>query len=155
MWPATFNHALENPIFGWGLGSARLLVAGVLPRKEAEQYHPHNEYLQVFHDMGVVGVILLLLAWILLLTQHWRGWKAAHLAANYLQAKWHMASTLSIGMVLITSVTDNTLHYTFVVGPVFMLVALASHYSGNLETHGYVEVARKSTPVPRKRAVFC
>jgi O-antigen ligase len=129
MWPATFSHALENPLIGWGPGSARRVVARVLTSKDVEGYHPHNEYLHVFHDMGAIGLVLLLAAWIPLSIRHWRDWRSADLSGNRLQAKWSMAASLAIASVLITSVTDNTLHYVHILGPVFIIVAVAQHWS--------------------------
>ena len=132
MWPTAFQHALESPLVGWGPGSTRvLLTSRSSSRKhDYEQYHPHNEYLQVFHDMGIIGVALLLLAWCSLLRKHWQGWRQAHCCGNALQAKWNMAATLGIVAVLISSVTDNTLHYAFVLIPLFIIVAAAMWVNG-------------------------
>jgi hypothetical protein len=80
--------------------------------------------------MGIIGVALLLLAWGSLLRQHWQDWRQAHRSRNALQAKWHMAATLSITTVLMSSVTDNTLHYAFVLLPVFIIVAAAMWVNG-------------------------
>lgn len=128
MWPVTFAHALEKPIIGWGPGSARLLLGGVLTGKDAAAYHPHNEYLQVFHDLGILGLVLLLSAWIPLLIKHWNNWRTSDLNRDPLQAKWSMAAFLSIVVVLTTCITDNTLHYTFILAPVFIIVAIAHHW---------------------------
>jgi O-antigen ligase len=125
-WSVTFNHALEKPFVGWGPGSSRLLVARVVFQMErGEEYHPHNDYLRVFHDMGVIGLALLLLAWIPLLIGHWKGWKAAQQSRDAPRAKWNMSATLSIVVVLISSITGNTLHYVTVLGPVFIISAIA------------------------------
>ncbi|NOT58117.1 MAG: O-antigen ligase family protein [Deltaproteobacteria bacterium] len=125
MWPLTFNHAIQNPIIGWGTGSAAVLVGGLMPKPKSANYMPHNEYLNTFHDLGVIGEILLLAAWLPLWWRQWQTWKAAHLRKNALQAKWSMAATLSIGALLFTSVTDNGMHYVFVGGPLFIIVAIA------------------------------
>ena len=125
MWPLTFNHAIRNPIIGWGTGTAAVLVGAAMPKPKSANYMPHNEYLNVFHDLGVIGVILLLAAWLPLWWRQWKTWKVAHLRKNAVQAKWSMAATLSIGALLFTSVTDNGLHYAFVGGPLFIIVAIA------------------------------
>lgn len=58
----SFFLALENPFFGSGTGSFSTAYAqeakklGLEPRK-----NPHNEYLHVWVELGIVGVILLLL----------------------------------------------------------------------------------------------
>jgi len=125
MWPLTFNHAMQNPIIGWGTGSAAVLVGASMPKPKSANYMPHNENLNAFHDLGVIGAILLLAAWLSLWWRQWQTWKAAHLRKNAVQAKWSMAATLSISALLFTSVTDNGMHYVFVGGPLFIIVAVA------------------------------
>ena len=125
MWPTTFNHALEKPILGWGPGSARPLVAEALFGKEVEVYHPHNEYLQVFHDTGIIGLTLLLLAWLPLLVRYWKRWRFAHLSRDVIRAKWNMAATLAVLLVLIDAIVNNTLHYAFIIAPVFLVLGCA------------------------------
>jgi O-antigen ligase len=130
MWPVTFNHALEKPIFGWGPGSARLLLGSHTPNRE--EHHPHNEYLQVFHDTGIIGLVLLLSAWLLLIVNYWKRWKFAHLSKDILRAKWNMAATLNILLVLINAVVDNTLHYTFIIAPVFIIIGCTDFLNNSL-----------------------
>jgi len=155
MWPATFNHAIQNPIIGWGTGSAAVLVAGFMPKPKSANYMPHNEYLNDFHDLGVIGEILLLAAWFPLWWRQWQTWKIAHLRKNAVQAKWSMAATMSIGALLFTSLTDNGLHYAFVGGPLFIIVAIAIWMSDfrarNLTRDGRVGT-EVSTPQVRLRS---
>lgn len=133
-WPETFNHAIQKPIFGWGPGTARILVAGFFTEKELSEYHPHNEYLQIFHDLGMIGLLIFGYSWLNALFKHWQQWKHYHyLHINYL-SKWNLAAMLSITAVLVTAITDNTLHYAFVTGPVFIIIAFAYHYT-NIERH--------------------
>jgi len=125
MWPVTFDHALEKPIVGWGPGSARVLVAGVASqalRRGAKEWHPHNEYLQVLHDTGIIGLLLLLLAWLLIFFRYWKRWRFAHLSGDALRARWNMAATLGIILVLINSIADNTLHYANILVPIFLII---------------------------------
>jgi O-antigen ligase len=124
MWPATYMHAIENPMVGWGPGSSRMLMAKVLAGTDRER-HPHNEYLQIFHDMGMIGLVLWLLAWGPLLLKHWKGWRSAQLCEDHFLARWNMAATFCIAAVLLTAVTGNTFHYAFVMVPSFVIIALA------------------------------
>jgi O-antigen ligase len=128
-WPLTIEHALQRPVFGWGLGGARVFLGQFGPKVkgkwEPSDYHPHNEYLQVFHDMGTPGLLLMLLTWGTLMTRYWRDWKQAHLLGNPLVAKWSMAATIGMAAVLFTILTDNTLHFASVMTPVFIIVACA------------------------------
>jgi O-antigen ligase len=128
-WPMTIEHALQKPLFGWGLGGARIYL-GQFGRKvegkwEPTDYHPHNEYLQVFHDMGLLGLLLMLLTWGALVRRCWQDWQRAHLAGDRWVAKWSMAATMAMAAVLFTILTDNTLHFASVMTPVFIIVACA------------------------------
>ncbi len=128
MWTVAFYSALDSPIIGRGLGSARVKVAQEVFADDDDitEYHPHNEYLQAFHDLGLIGLGLLGIAWGLLLMRTWRQWEHA---SSPIAAQWSMAATLSISVVLISSLTDNTLHYPFVVVPTFIIVGIADHFS--------------------------
>lgn len=155
MWPTTFHHAMGSPIIGWGPGSAAVLVAGFMPKPKSANYMPHNEYLNAFHDLGVIGVLLLLVAWFHLWWRQWQTWKAAHLRQHAIQAKWSMAATLSIGALLFTSVTDNGMHYAFVGGPLFIIVAIAiwvSDFRARTLTREERVGTEVSTPQVRLRA---
>jgi O-antigen ligase len=64
MWPYVFASAMQAPVAGHGLGMARLVTAQLfVEKKDVTEYHPHNEYLQIFHDMGLIGLLLALVAW--------------------------------------------------------------------------------------------
>lgn len=126
MWRATFEHALGRPLVGWGPGSSRPLVAQSLEWRGRDdpprEYPPHNEYLQVLHDTGAVGLLLLLLAWTVLGLHYLRGWRRAVEGGDGELCQWHLASVLGIGVVLMNSLVDNTLHYTTVTGPLFVIL---------------------------------
>jgi O-antigen ligase len=147
MWPAAFNHALENPVWGWGPGSARLLVADVVSKKGVKEWHPHNEYLQVFHDTGIIGLALLLSAWFPTLFRYWKRWRFAHLSGDILRAKWNMAATLGTTLVLINSVADNTLHYANVLVPIFLILSCAAFLNSSwpsIESHPSYSMCKSS-----------
>jgi O-antigen ligase len=124
-WPATFEHAIANPLIGWGPGSARVLVAEVFRGGYFTEYYPHNEYLQVFHDMGAIGAVLLLLGYIPLCLHFWRKWRTSHTLGSRPQAARNLAAFLCITAVIVSSITANTLHYAFVTVPAFILAAFA------------------------------
>jgi O-antigen ligase len=124
-WPITLESALKKPLLGWGPGSARVLVAGAFPWKGTSEYHPHNEYLQAFHDVGIIGLMLLVFAWIPLLVRNRKNWANAHGSGDLLRSKWNMAATLAVVVILITSITDNTMHYAFVTVPALIITSVA------------------------------
>lgn len=124
-WAITWEDTMRSPVIGLGPGTARLIVAQESRLRGATEYHPHNEYLQVLHDFGFVGLILLLLGWIPLLVSH-RRMIAVHLRQGDLEgARWALGSFLCVVAVLVTAITDNTLHYSHVVAPAFIISAAA------------------------------
>jgi O-antigen ligase len=124
-WPLTFEHASASPWTGWGPGSARTFVAQNLPQRNLTEYYPHNEYLQVYHDLGIVGLALLLSAYVPLWFRFWDGWRVGHVSERKGLAARSLAAFLAVTAVLVTSVTANTLHYAFVTIPAILLVSFA------------------------------
>lgn len=151
IWPATFNHALEKPVWGWGPGSARPLVAGSILGKGVKEWHPHNEYLQVFHDTGIIGLTLLLVAWLLLFVRYWKKWRLAHISRDVQRATWNMAVFLCILTVLINAIVDNTLHYPFIVAPVFIIIGCADFLNRHLPSSRREKLETGGIDLPRNR----
>ncbi|HVY12542.1 MAG TPA: O-antigen ligase family protein, partial [Alphaproteobacteria bacterium] len=66
IWHYTAQHILKAPIFGHGIDSSRGIQTTVglegLPQMQVGTYsisqHPHNVFLQLWLDFGVVGVVL-------------------------------------------------------------------------------------------------
>lgn len=65
IWNFTANKAIEKPIFGYGFASSRYVAerGDVVEYKEGAQWHllpvhPHNNSLQSFLEMGIIGLIL-------------------------------------------------------------------------------------------------
>jgi O-antigen ligase len=145
-WQVTIDHALLQPWVGWGPGSARILVAQSHLASAVTEYYPHNEYLQVWHDTGAIGLGLLLLGYLPLLVRFWRSWRDSDAAADPASAARNMAAFSAVFAILVTSITANTLHYTFVTVPAFILVVFA--YVQNRRT---VNTNREGPPPERDR----
>jgi len=103
-----------------GLGSSEVLISDLVPGLE----HPHNDYLRVWHDLGIVGVVLFCLAWIGRLAKHFPTMAKVGQKKTLL-ARSQMAAALAASTVVLTCISDNTLLYTFVQIPVFLLFAVA------------------------------
>lgn len=129
MWSLTAANALQSPVIGWGPGSARLMLVRERPKGDETEHHPHNEYLQTFHDLGAIGLLLLMVAWGKVVIDRWRAWIRSEDTLDRNESMWNLAALLASGVVLVTSVTDNTLHYADITTPVFMIIAIASHLS--------------------------
>lgn len=129
MWDITAKHALKRPILGWGPGSARPLIARSIAWKrpvKPVEYPPHNEYLQIFHDGGLIGLALFLGAWGLIAVKMYHAWQAAEKERHNQDAlTWYFAGILTIFIVAINALVDNTLHYASVMCPVFILLGCA------------------------------
>ena len=54
MWAATIESARHHPLVGQGLGSSQDLIERLFGLA-----HPHNDYLRLWHDLGLVGLLLL------------------------------------------------------------------------------------------------
>jgi len=136
VWPAVAVKASQRPLVGLGLGTARVTAGNVVPSRD--EIYPHNEYLQIWHDMGVVGLILLLLTWISVLSTHLTRWRAGHVKRDSTAAQWNLAAVLLACVVLISALTDNTLHYAFLIGPIFVVLGTAQVLGRALDRNGTV-----------------
>jgi len=118
-WTTVINSALEAPIVGKGPASSSealaILHAGI------EQ--PHNDYLRIWHDYGIIGVML------------WFGAFGTMMAACRRQyarfQKWGARETAIGSSTLLAQVTllalmltDNVLIYFYNMVPIFILSGL-------------------------------
>jgi hypothetical protein len=70
LWVPYWADLWHSPIVGNGMGSilwSEPMRAGLMARA----VHPHNAYLQVFHDMGLIGLVLVSLFWL----HVWKGFR--------------------------------------------------------------------------------
>ncbi len=134
MWRTTIEHGWQRPLVGWGASSARPVVADALLWKGRAElptsYPPHNEYLQVFHDGGLIGLALLLVAWATVLVHHGLAWRRQHQLGDRDAARLHWTGVMLVISVLISAAGDNTLHYPVVLAPMFLLLAAADRAGG-------------------------
>lgn len=135
---ATLNDDLW---FGHGFGSSRSVIRQVFPNIE----HPHNEYLRILFEVGVVGLVVLclLLAMALRVTRAPRG-----RSQTERQARFVSAARLQLVAFMITSVTDNSIVYPFMVLPLGLLLGLAIRFR-QAEFGGYITDGARSEPQPQ------
>jgi hypothetical protein len=120
MWDTTYNSVLDSPWVGHGAGSAMHLMESRLHVKT----HPHNDYLRVLHDYGVVGLVLWIWGWARLL---WRLWGRARMSERLGRpdAQLQFAAFLSALSICLMMTTDNPMTYVFVMAPMGALVGAA------------------------------
>lgn len=119
IWYLTAMHAVEKPIWGHGTGAAEVFVTEEIPILN----HPHNDYLRVYHDFGILGLGLFIAAWWGRVRRHFRMWRA--LDGDPQLARPQMAAALAAISIVLAFTTDNPLLYVFVQIPTFLLFAIA------------------------------
>ena len=137
IWRATIDSVLESPWVGQGAGSAEHLV------ENRFHYigHPHNDYLRVLHDYGIVGLGLWLLGWSRVLRQLWT---QARFSERWGKPDAHLqfAAFLAALGICLMMVTDNPMAYIFAMAPLGVLVGAAT---------GAASVGRPKTILERCR----
>ena len=131
VWGALWTGVQNDPVIGHGPGSASALSASVNSHFD----HPHNDYLLVLYDFGIIG--FLLLAWFSMRSAKLL-WQAKKRSPGLIPA----VAALNAGLaVLIVMTTDNPLDYPVVMIPLGALIGLG------LGTMG--QRARLDAPAPR------
>lgn len=128
LWAVTLDSALESPIWGQGPGSANDVVRAQFWNPAAA--HPHNDYLRIFHDFGIVGALLFWSGIAALLIRCWR-------RAKRTAEPRHWTAVMSLLGILLVALTDNVIVYQFVMVPVGVLtgISLRSSTASCVETH--------------------
>lgn len=109
VWPAIFDHASQRAFLGHGPGTASAYAYYVSQNSRFE--HPHNEYLRVFHNYGLVG-LLAFLGFYLVILVYVRS--LVGFAREPSMQLWLHALAASTLASLLLFVTDNIGLYVFV-----------------------------------------
>ena len=120
IWATVIASGMRHPLWGAGLGSSQAALFDF----GSDVGHPHNDYLRVWHDGGVPGLVLILVAFAHLLIVLARQWRHA-ITVESLHPEVHLAAVLTLIGVLLTSTTDNGFVYVYVMGPAALLTGLA------------------------------
>jgi O-antigen ligase len=116
-WSVVWQSALTSPWIGHGAGSSeiRLLEHGF------RITHPHNEYLRIFHDFGLVGLLLWFWGFFVLLASTFRAWRRADRMGSP-DAYVHLAAWLGVVSLALGMITDNSLRYVHVLLPLGLTI---------------------------------
>jgi O-antigen ligase len=121
LWSANWGWFKQAPVIGHGAGASDRLTT-TLPDHGAG--HPHNDYLRIMVDYGLIGLALWLAAYLSLVRYTWRRWKEVRgsgTAAEHIHAA---AFLVLIGLAL-TMIVDNPLIEVSKMGPVAVLVGMS------------------------------
>lgn len=134
LWEPAFQMWKENPWFG--VGPAHFDIRFRAYRPEAVQLTPdrvHNDYLNTLADWGIVGVVLVLSAWVLLGLGVYKTWRSPRLAAADIGGKsmsnkfaFVLGTSLGLTAILTHSVVDFNMHIPANAILVVTLMALLS-----------------------------
>lgn len=120
-WEPIYASMMESPLFGKGPGSVAEIVLSV---NDTTGGHPHNDYLRIFHDFGILGSILWLLGYFGLLVKTFRNWLKADEVKSR-TATIHLAAFLAMLAIAMAMLTDNVIVYIFSMTPLGIMVGLS------------------------------
>jgi O-antigen ligase len=132
LWPVLIRECSASPILGNGVG------AGAVYSTELSDEilgHPHNEFIRVYCDTGLIGTALL---WGFFLTVAVRNYHALRQGGD---TRLHTAALQCIAVLAVLAVTDNPLVYTALfMTPIALVLGLADHADA---------MRRRTDPMPR------
>ncbi len=114
LWEAVSQNAMHAPFLGHGPGSAVVFVT----ERFGGITQPHNEYLRVLHDEGLVGLIPFVLGCLLVLIRVIK-------RITRTDQPIHWAALFALTATLAAAATDNVLVYPFVLLPASVLIGLS------------------------------
>ncbi len=141
LWRVTYESFLDSPWVGKGAGSAAHLVLN----RFRTIGHPHNDYLRVLHDYGIVGAGLWILGWLRVLRRLWEQARSSE-RWNKPDAQLQFAAFLAaLGMCLMM-ITDNPMTYIFAMAPLGVLIGAATGAAVAVRTVPFPEACRAAQP---------
>lgn len=115
-WPAIFASCERQPTLGFGAGSTRQLT---LEATNGRTGHPHNEFLRIYCESGIVGELLF---WSFFVAAAWRG--AVSFRKN--GSEIGTLAVLTVLTLVLFASTDNATIYTSVfMAPVALVLGMA------------------------------
>jgi O-antigen ligase len=115
VWERIWNSYLNHPIFGQGAGST-----GPFINIEGMD-HPHNDYLRILHDYGLVGLALLLAGFTAIGFRMLQGALRTKQAGRIAQPI-HVAAICALFGVCCAMISDNPVSYIYVMAPLGVLL---------------------------------
>lgn len=128
IWDTAARQSLTSPLFGHGLDATR--YANILQfentyYKGQEVWHPHNMFVQVWLDLGLIGVSLFL-------ALLWAGWRATWRLSGGQTA----AILAGVVMAIATALVTHSLWQTWTIILAFVATGLASLLGNHADKPG-------------------
>ena len=117
IWALVIEDALRAPWIGQGAGTSSDLIARQFPNIG----QPHNEFLRLWHDFGLIGLTLFTAGYLVLLIGAFRRVRRADQGARAV----HWAAVLGLLSFGVAALTDNPAIYPFVMIPLGTVVGLS------------------------------
>ena len=133
LWSLTWRHFEQSPWIGHGAGASEEFLTEL-----GGADHPHNDYLRLLDDYGIVGTALWTLGIVLIVTGLYRGWRRWD-ATGDLRARTQLWAMLSVGAFLATMITSNPLVYMHILGPLGLILGVALGISARERTSSVSE----------------
>jgi hypothetical protein len=123
---AALDLAADRPLLGWGYGqydaakNTLELSPGALPDRSLYAYTSHNTFLTVLVELGIVGIVALLLPWAIVIS---RTFRSIRTHSGFPQ--WFTLSLLGVvAVVAATALTIDMRFFAFVPGLAWIAVGL-------------------------------
>jgi O-antigen ligase len=117
-WPPVLDEALTRPLLGHGEGTVKFFLATVWE----DVLHPHNDYLRLGYEIGIIGLGMYLAV------ISWQLWSAHRLVleTNGVVRQAFAAAWLGLAAFLLIAWTDNPIVYNlWFMDPIFAILGAA------------------------------
>jgi O-antigen ligase len=121
LWSANWGWFKQRPLIGHGAGASDRLT-DALPFHGAG--HPHNDYLRILVDYGIVGFVLWITAYLALLRLTWKRWQAVR-GTRVFAEHIHAAAFLVLVGIALTMIVDNPMIELARMAPLGILVGMS------------------------------
>jgi O-antigen ligase len=121
LWSANWGWFKERPVIGHGAGASDTLT-NALPFHGAG--HPHNDYLRILVDYGLIGFVLWMTAFLALLRLTWKRWQAVR-GTRVFAEHVHAAAFLVLIGIGLTMIVDNPMIELARMAPLGIIVGMS------------------------------
>jgi O-antigen ligase len=121
MWTTIWDSFSESPWIGKGPGSSTTVLAN----RFVGISHPHNDYLRILHDYGLIGLGFWMWLLVALLSALYRSWRSANQPNKSEEAQLKLVAFSAFIAFMLVMFTDNPVTYAFVIGPLGALLGIA------------------------------